>query len=168
MLWTYVHFAAPQPTNKNHWQDIGETDSKRPQVWIHVIEGDGATELKSSHESLIVSIMSVGTFLGALGAGDVADAIGRKWTLVMACAIFAFGVIIEIITGDGDGYAEIVIGRLIAGVGTGFESATVILYMSEIVSKPSSHANPPPKVYVLHCYERIMFTDIVTPKTVPT
>ncbi|KAF3766903.1 general substrate transporter [Cryphonectria parasitica EP155] len=101
-------------------------------VWINVIEGPNATELKSSTESLIVSIMSVGTFLGALAAGDVADFMGRKWTVIMACGIFAIGVVIEIITGDGDAYAEIVIGRLIAGLGTGFESATVILYMSEI------------------------------------
>lgn len=104
----------------------------RKQVWVNVIEGGNATELTSSHESLIVSIMSVGTFLGALAAGDVADTIGRKWTVIMACGIFIIGVIIEIITGDGNAYATIVIGRLIAGLGTGFESATVILYMSEI------------------------------------
>ncbi|KAH8678230.1 general substrate transporter [Xylariales sp. PMI_506] len=101
-------------------------------VWIHIIEGPNATELKSSHESLIVSIMSVGTFLGALAAGDVADHLGRKWTVVMACGIYALGCVIEIISGDGDALAEMVIGRLIAGLGTGFESATVILYMSEI------------------------------------
>lgn len=97
-----------------------------------MIDGPTATDLQSSHESLIVSIMSVGTFLGALAAGDVADTIGRKWTVIMACGIFILGVVIEIITGPGNAYATIVIGRLIAGLGTGFESATVILYMSEI------------------------------------
>lgn len=108
------------------------------QVWIHAIEGPDATALASSHQSLIVSIMSVGTFLGALAAGDLADNLGRKWTVILACSIYAIGVVIEIITGLGDAYAEIVIGRLIAGIGTGLESATVVLYMSEIVSCPSS------------------------------
>ncbi|ERT03008.1 hypothetical protein HMPREF1624_01312 [Sporothrix schenckii ATCC 58251] len=101
-------------------------------VWVHAIEGPDATSLGSSHQSLIVSIMSVGTFLGALAAGDLADNMGRKWTVILACGIYAIGVVIEIITGLGDAYAEIVIGRLIAGIGTGLESATVVLYMSEI------------------------------------
>lgn len=81
--------------------------------------------------------MSVGTFFGAIAAGDIADNLGRKYTVILACVIYAIGVVIEIITGLGDAYAEIVIGRLIAGVGTGLESATVVLYMSEIVSSTS-------------------------------
>ena len=40
------------------------------------------------------------------------------------------------ITGAGDPLAAIVTGRIIAGIGVGFESAIVILYMSEIVSVP--------------------------------
>lgn len=111
------------------------------QVWIHAIEGPDATALASSHQSLIVSIMSVGTFFGALAAGDLADSLGRKWTVILACVIYAIGVVIEIITGLGDAYAEIVIGRLIAGIGTGLESATVVLYMSEIVSLLFTHNN---------------------------
>jgi sugar porter (SP) family MFS transporter len=39
------------------------------------------------------------------------------------------------ITGHGDALACIVVGRLIAGIGVGFESAIVILYMSEICPK---------------------------------
>ncbi|KAL1902938.1 hypothetical protein Sste5346_000850 [Sporothrix stenoceras] len=109
---------------------IGNVDAMN--VWIHAIDGPEATALASSHQSLIVSIMSVGTFLGALAAGDLADTLGRKWTVILACVVYAIGVVIEIITGLGDAYAEIVIGRLIAGIGTGLESATVVLYMSEI------------------------------------
>jgi len=37
-----------------------------------------------------------------------------------------------------NGLGLIVAGRLIAGFGVGFESAVVILYMSEIVSQPTS------------------------------
>jgi hypothetical protein len=105
-------------------------------IFIGLIEGPDATALSSPHSSLIVSILSCGTFFGAIIAGDVADFIGRKWTVIIGCGIYIVGCIIQIITGPGNGDAlgVIVAGRLIAGIGVGFESAIVILYMSEIVS----------------------------------
>lgn len=95
--------------------------------------------MSSSHQSLVVSILSAGTFFGALIGGDVAEIIGRKWTVIMGCGIYMLGVIIQMITGvvssTTGNLAIIVIGRLVAGVGVGFESAIVILYMSEICPK---------------------------------
>ncbi|EWY87825.1 hypothetical protein FOYG_09218 [Fusarium oxysporum NRRL 32931] len=105
------------------------------KYFIHQVEGAGADKLSESHQSLIVSILSCGTFFGALIAGDLADRIGRKWTVIAGCFIYALGVVIQMITGHGDALACIVVGRLIAGVGVGFESAIVILYMSEICPK---------------------------------
>jgi MFS family permease len=109
------------------------------KLFIHIIQGPDADSLSSAHQSLIVSILSCGTFFGALIAGDVADMIGRKWTVIAGCAIYMLGVVIQMITGPGHGLGVIVAGRLIAGLGVGFESAVVILYMSEIVSsQPTS------------------------------
>jgi len=102
------------------------------KLFIQIIDGPGATALKASHQSLITSILSCGTFFGALIGGDVAETIGRKWTVVVGCAIYALGVIVQMVTGPGHGLGVIVAGRLIAGLGVGFESAIVILYMSEI------------------------------------
>jgi len=101
--------------------------------FILMVEGPDKDALTSSHQSLIVSILSAGTFFGALIAGDVADIIGRKWTVITGCGIYAVGVVIQMITGSGSALGTIVTGRLIAGLGVGFESAIVILYMSEIV-----------------------------------
>ncbi|EXJ54222.1 hypothetical protein A1O7_09559 [Cladophialophora yegresii CBS 114405] len=100
--------------------------------FIRIIEGPDASALSSPHQSLIVSILSCGTFFGALIAGDVADIIGRKWTVIAGCVIYMLGVLVQMITGPGHGLGVIVAGRLIAGLGVGFESAVVILYMSEI------------------------------------
>ncbi|EFX03339.1 major facilitator superfamily transporter monosaccharide [Grosmannia clavigera kw1407] len=101
--------------------------------FVQTIEGPNATALTDSHESLIVSILSCGTFFGSLIAGDLADNIGRKWTVVMGCLIYIIGVVIQMTTGAGsDHLGEIVAGRLVAGFGVGFVSAVVILYMSEI------------------------------------
>lgn len=100
------------------------------KVFVNLIEGEGKDALSSPHQSLIVSILSAGTFFGALAAGDIADRIGRKWTVIAGCIIYLFGVVIQMITGpEVNPLACIVAGRIIAGIGVGFESAIVILYM---------------------------------------
>jgi len=107
----------------------GVTGSK---VFISIVEGAGQDTLSGSRQSLIVSILSAGTFFGALIAGDMAEIIGRKWTVIMGCAIYIIGVILQTAS---HGLGLLVAGRLIAGLGVGFESAIVILYMSEICPK---------------------------------
>jgi sugar porter (SP) family MFS transporter len=104
-------------------------------VFINLID-PGMAALSDAHSSLIVSILSAGTFFGALIAGDVAEAIGRKWTVITGCGIYAIGVVIQMLTGVGGSHLGLIVaGRLFAGFGVGFESAIVILYMSEICPK---------------------------------
>ena len=92
--------------------------------------------IDASNTSLIVSILSAGTFFGALIAGDSADFIGRRITVIIGCGIFLLGAILETIwNGSSSQLTLIVIGRLVAGVGVGFVSAIIILYMSEIAPK---------------------------------
>merc|ERR1711977_361033 len=112
----------------------GVTGSEK---FIELIEGPRPADvapadyaLSGSHLSLITSILSAGTFFGAIIAGDVADIIGRKWTIIAGCIIYIVGVILQV---ANEGLGLIVAGRLVAGVG--FESAIVILYMSEICPK---------------------------------
>ena len=91
-----------------------------------------AFHLTSRDQSLTTSILSAGTFFGAIIAGDVADFIGRRFTIIMGCLIFTVGCILETAS---TGLAVMVVGRLIAGAGVGFISAIIILYMSEIAPK---------------------------------
>jgi SP family sugar:H+ symporter-like MFS transporter len=77
-------------------------------------------------------ILWTGTFFGAIIAGDCADFIGRKFTILLGCFIFTVGVIIQTASSS---VSTLVAGRFIAGLGVGFESAIVILYMSEIAPK---------------------------------
>ncbi|KAJ4505100.1 hypothetical protein HRR83_005922 [Exophiala dermatitidis] len=102
------------------------------QMFIDKVEGPGHDSVESGHQSLITSILSAGTFFGALIAGDMADMIGRRNTVVLGCFIYMLGVVVQMFTGMGDPLGAIVGGRLLAGFGVGFESAIVILYMSEI------------------------------------
>lgn len=93
-----------------------------------------AFTLPSWQKSLITSILSAGTFFGALIAGDIADWLGRRFTVVAGCVVFIVGVILQTASA-GPNLGLIVAGRLIAGFGVGFVSAIIILYMSEIAPK---------------------------------
>ncbi|MCJ1461564.1 hypothetical protein MMC07_000161 [Pseudocyphellaria aurata] len=83
-------------------------------------------------KSLITSILSAGTFFGAIIAGDLADFFGRRTTVIAGCFIFIVGVVLQTAS---TALALLVVGRLIAGFGVGFVSAIIILYMSEVAPK---------------------------------
>ncbi|KAL5346592.1 hypothetical protein ACLOAV_008299 [Pseudogymnoascus australis] len=83
-------------------------------------------------QSLMTSILTCGTFFGAIAAGDIADFIGCRPTIILGCGIFSVGAILQTASAT---LAVMVVGRLIAGVGVGFISAIIILYMSEIAPK---------------------------------
>lgn len=91
-----------------------------------------AFHLPASDQSLTTSILSAGTFFGAIVAGDVADFIGRRLTIITGCLVFTVGCILETAS---TGLGAMVPGRFIAGLGVGFISAIVILYMSEIAPR---------------------------------
>jgi sugar porter (SP) family MFS transporter len=91
-----------------------------------------AFTLPAWKKSLITSILSAGTFFGALIAGDLADWFGRRTTIIAGCFIFIVGVILQTASSS---LGLLVAGRLVAGFGVGFVSAIIILYMSEIAPK---------------------------------
>jgi SP family sugar:H+ symporter-like MFS transporter len=76
--------------------------------------------------------LDIGTFFGAIIAGDVADFIGRKFTIIAGCAVFIVGIIVQTASTS---VRVLVAGRFLSGLGVGFESAIVILYMGEIAPK---------------------------------
>ncbi len=88
--------------------------------------------LTSSQRSLIVSILSAGTFFGALIGGQAAEWVGRRITIMISCLVFAIGVAIQVAATSAN---TLVGGRLIAGLGVGGVSAVVIVYVSEIAPK---------------------------------
>jgi MFS family permease len=89
--------------------------------------------IPDAQKSLMTSILSCGTFFGALIAGDVADLIGRRPTIIFGCVIFSAGCILQIASTNQE--VLFVLGRLVAGGGVGFISAVIILYMSEIAPR---------------------------------
>lgn len=93
---------------------------------------DGELDVTSSQTSEIVSILSAGTFFGALTAAPVADFVGRRLGLVVCTIVFCFGVILQT---AATAIPMFVAGRFFAGYGVGMISATIPLYQSETSPK---------------------------------
>lgn len=89
--------------------------------------------IPASKVSLITSILSAGTFFGAIIAGDLADYFGRRVTIVSGCLVFIVGCVLQ--TAFHGELGLLVAGRLVSGFGVGFISAIIILYMSEIAPR---------------------------------
>jgi MFS transporter, SP family, sugar:H+ symporter len=82
---------------------------------------DGQPALNPSDESLIVSILSLGTFLGALTAAPCADFLGRRMGLILSTAVvFNLGVLLQTISTSQPLF---IAGRFFAGYGVGLISA---------------------------------------------
>ncbi|KAH8802770.1 sugar porter family MFS transporter [Xylogone sp. PMI_703] len=79
---------------------------------------------------LIVGLLSIGTLMGALIGGPVADRIGRKWSISAWCVMLHIGLIVQMTATQGKWY-QIVVGRWIAGLGVGALSLLVPLYQGE-------------------------------------
>ncbi|GAP84081.2 putative sugar transporter [Rosellinia necatrix] len=100
--------------------------------FIRQIEGPDATRLSGSSKGLITSVLSLGTFIGALAASDFADSIGRRITILGSCAVFLVGVLLQVASA---GLPLLLTGRVVAGLGVGSVSAILVLYMSEIAPR---------------------------------
>ena len=58
-------------------------------------DSTGHLNVTASQSAQIVSILSAGTFFGALGAAPIADRLGRRLSLIVANCVFTFGVILQ-------------------------------------------------------------------------
>ncbi|KAF8801531.1 general substrate transporter [Phlegmacium glaucopus] len=87
--------------------------------------------LPVNKKSLVVSILSAGTFFGALLAFPMGDRVGRKWGIVASCVIFSLGVGLQL---DAR-WQTFIVGRVIAGIGVGLVSCLVPMYQSECAPK---------------------------------
>lgn len=88
--------------------------------------------ITSSQQSLVVSILSAGTFFGALFAAPTADFLGRRYCVVLAVGIFAIGVAMQ---AAATAIPLFVVGRIFAGWGVGMVSMSIPMYQSECSPK---------------------------------
>ncbi|RDW80036.1 putative glucose transporter rco-3 [Coleophoma cylindrospora] len=107
----------------DYWQNTFSTGYINPQNHLDV---------SPSQSSEIVSILSAGTFFGALAAAPLGDFIGRRFGLIASTGVFTFGVILQTAS---TAIPMFVAGRFFAGFGVGLISALIPLYQSETSPK---------------------------------
>ncbi|KAA8569753.1 hypothetical protein EYC84_001336 [Monilinia fructicola] len=80
---------------------------------------------------LIVGLLSIGTLIGCLAMGPLADKVGRRNCISICCVVFCFGVVTQIAVGSGE-WVGIALGRCVAGLGIGGLSTVVPMYLAEV------------------------------------
>jgi sugar porter (SP) family MFS transporter len=85
--------------------------------------------LSSFQQELVTSLLLVGAAVGALVAGRVADAIGRRLAIVITASVFIVGVLLAAMT---PAYWLLIVARFVIGLAVGSSSMVVPLYIGEV------------------------------------
>ncbi|XP_062210226.1 polyol transporter 5-like [Phragmites australis] len=78
---------------------------------------------------ILAGIINIYSLVGSLAAGLTSDWIGRRYTMVLAAAIFFAGALIM---GLAPSYAILMLGRFVAGVGVGYALMIAPVYTAEV------------------------------------
>lgn len=91
----------------------------------------GLWNLTSAETGLLGSSVLIGYFIGALFAGYFGDKFGRKNVIMWTLVIYSVATIISAFATSWDQFFWV---RIIAGIGTGGESAIIAPYLSEFIA----------------------------------
>jgi len=97
--------------------------TRHMEPWYSAGGSNGTTR------GLLTAILELGAWIGVLANGILADVVGRRVTVVIACVIFTVGVIVQALLKS---YAYILAGRFVTGIGVGAFSMLVPLYNAEL------------------------------------
>lgn len=81
------------------------------------------------NRGIMVGLLELGAFFGALAAGYVADRFSRKTSILIGSLWFIVGSILQTAS---YAFSMLVVGRFIGGIGVGMLSSTAPTYISEL------------------------------------
>jgi SP family galactose:H+ symporter-like MFS transporter len=90
--------------------------------------------LSTQMEEVVVSVVLVGSMLGAVVGGTFADRTGRRTTLVWGGVLFIAGSVLAPLSPN---VAALIVARTLLGVAIGFTSVTAPVYVSELAPPQS-------------------------------
>ncbi|RSH91581.1 hypothetical protein EHS25_009880 [Saitozyma podzolica] len=96
---------------------------------LPLVGTDLGHELSSSEQEVITAATTIGAIPGALILGVLADRLGRKWAMAIADIAFTAGAII---IASSFSVPQIIVGRLVLGVGVGGAAVIAPLYIAEL------------------------------------
>lgn len=93
---------------------------------------------KSTIQGTVVALYAVGGLIGALSCIGLGDVFGRRRVIMVACAAQMVGAILMT---TAFAFAQLIVSRLVVGIGTGGVLATVPIWQSELstTSKRGAH-----------------------------
>jgi MFS transporter, SP family, galactose:H+ symporter len=86
-------------------------------------------DLSGFEQGMVVSAVPVGAIFGAAVAGQAADKLGRRITIIASAVVFIIGALASAASPD---LAVLVIARVLLGVAVGLASANAPVYISEV------------------------------------
>ncbi|KAJ5376623.1 hypothetical protein N7509_013509 [Penicillium cosmopolitanum] len=92
--------------------------------------GHGSSALQGT----VVAIYEIGCFLGAIISLFVGEMLGRRKCIMAGCAILSIGAALQC---SAYGIPQLIVGRVVAGVGNGLNTSTIPVWHSEL-SKAAS------------------------------
>lgn len=93
------------------------------------LQADGSYTFSAVRQGTITAILCAGCLFGSLMSGQLADIIGRKYSISAWAFWSCIGTVIEI--SSSTSWAQFAVGRLINGFGIGALSVLVPMYQSE-------------------------------------
>ncbi|PUZ42378.1 hypothetical protein GQ55_9G577600 [Panicum hallii var. hallii] len=78
---------------------------------------------------ILAGVINIYSLFGSLAAGFTSDWLGRRYTMVLAAAIFFTGALLMGLAPD---YALLMAGRFVAGIGVGFALMIAPVYTAEV------------------------------------
>lgn len=91
-----------------------------------------ATKDDSTMQGLVTAIYEIGCLFGAMFILGVGDLLGRRKAIILGAIIMFFGVIIQITAfPSATPLAQLIVGRVVMGVGNGINTSTIPTYQGE-------------------------------------
>jgi len=88
---------------------------------------------QTSINSNAVSVLQAGAFFGCFIIWPIAARFGRRWSLVVASAVFEIGAILQVV--NSHSISLFYVGRVISGLGVGAATVLVPIYAAEMSPK---------------------------------
>ncbi|CAI0438086.1 unnamed protein product [Linum tenue] len=86
-------------------------------------------KISDTQVEVLVGMLNIYSLVGSAAAGRTSDWIGRRYTIVVAGAIFFVGALLM---GLAPNYAFLMVGRFVAGVGVGYALMIAPVYTAEV------------------------------------
>ncbi|RSL97329.1 hypothetical protein CDV31_013094 [Fusarium ambrosium] len=83
----------------------------------------------STEQGGITASMSAGSFIGALLAGVLADRLGRRYAIMIACGFWIAGAVLQC---SAQNVGHLIVGRIVSGLAVGITSSQVLVYLAEL------------------------------------